>query len=211
MAPPVNVNTGPVPITAMLAYPSRKVTVAVVGLNKRNVDDYEDLHALRVGQGLHNQLTRAMRDTGRFTLVEEKSEVVRGLVEMQWIQKRNVEAFDQTTAVAAGKLMGAKYVLYGEVYDFASPKENKGKLMIAVEIRLVDVETARFVPGYGQGELLVPKSEPGELDFDRSSLGKVCDMAIHNALADIFRAANQVLPPVPAPAPAPNMVVNPAV
>lgn len=160
-------------------------TVAVIGLSKRAVDEYPELRALRVGQGLNSMLGRVARESGRFRLVEEKAEVLRGIIDRQTMQ--NAPEFDQATAVTVGKLLGARYVIYGEVYDFASPKENRGKLYVAVQVRLVDVETAAYRPGDGEATLVVPKSQPGEVEFDRSSLGQVSRDAITAALADLLK------------------------
>ncbi|HEY3330948.1 MAG TPA: caspase family protein [Capsulimonadaceae bacterium] len=170
--------------TAVAAHPA----IAVVGLGHAQVDDYQELRTSRIGQGFHNVLTNAARDASKFTLVEEKTDVLKGLVDRQWLQKS--AAFDQAAAVQTGKLMGAKYVLYGEVYDFASPKENRGKLFLQVEVRLVNVETGVYVPGYGKAEQVVPKGEPGDAQFDRSTLAAVSDKAIRAALVDALSRVN---------------------
>jgi uncharacterized caspase-like protein len=160
-------------------------TVAIIGLARKGIDEYPELRSMRIGQGVQQILTRAASDTGKFTLVEEKSEVIDSLVKMQW-QERSA-AFDQSQAVEVGKLLGARYVVYGQVYDFASPSENRGKLYMAVEVRMVDVQTARYIPGYGEATLVVPKDDKGEADFDRSTLAQVSDTAIRAALADLFK------------------------
>ncbi len=166
---------------------SGKPAIAIIGLGHTQVDDYQELRSKRIGQGFHNVLTNAARDTSKFTLVEEKTDVLRALVDRQTLQKSS--AFDQGAAIQTGKLMGAKYVLYGEVYDFASPKENRGKLFMQVEVRLVNVETGQYVPGYGKAEAMVPKSERDSIDFDRSTLASVSDQAIRAALLDVFAKA----------------------
>jgi hypothetical protein len=164
--------------------PAGGTPVAVIGLSKRDTDEYEELRTLRVGQGLRQVLSRTVRDVKQISLVEEKSEVLVGLAERQWAQQG--AAFDPATAVQAGKLMGAKYVLYGEVYDFASPRENRGKLYIAVQVRLVDVETARIWVGSGEAELVV-RPEPATVgEFDRTNLADVSQRAMRAALNDLF-------------------------
>jgi curli biogenesis system outer membrane secretion channel CsgG len=186
----------PRPASGAAGVALRSNTVAVIGLTKREVDQYEELRAVRIGQGLQQQLTRAVRDVAAFTLVEEKAEVVRALSDRQWLEKS--AAFDPSMAVQTGKLLGARYVLYGEVYDFASPKENRGKLFIAVALRLVDVETGRYVPGDGQATVDVRKGEHGDDSFDRTTLAEASDKAIHAALQDLMKtnAAHSIPQPV---------------
>jgi len=177
---------------------SQPPAVAVIGLARKGLDDYPELRSMRIGQGVQQILTRAAADTKKFTLVEEKSEVIDTLVKTAWTERS--AAFDQTQAVEVGKLMGAHYVIYGQVYDFASPTENRGKLFMAIEVRMVDVQTGRYIPGYGESTLLVPKDDKGEADFDRSTLAHVGDTAIKAALVDMFKRASGGASPAPATA-----------
>ena len=99
----------------------------------------------------------ALFDTKRFMFVEDKSEVIKDALDRQWMASSGM--IDQKTAVEMGKILGARKVIYGEVYDFAQGGEKisgfsaKSDLVtrMGIQVRMVDVETLEYIPGSGVG------------------------------------------------------------
>lgn len=139
------------------AYAGPKTVVAVLpmGLSEKAAKRYPHLLAKDVGMGIHNMLVESLYDTGRFTFVEEKPEIIKDVMDRQWMSSAGM--VDQGAAVQLGKMLGAKKVIYGEVYDYAeggesvvgfSAKQNF-RTRMGVQVRCVDVETLEYVPGSG--------------------------------------------------------------
>ncbi len=144
-------------IKAMPAYTGPKTVVAVLpmGLSEKAAKRYPHLLAKDVGMGIHNMLVESLYDTGRFTFVEEKPEIIKDVMDRQWMSSAGM--VDQGAAIQLGKMLGAKKVIYGEVYDYAeggesvvgfSAKQNF-RTRMGVQVRCVDVETLEYVPGSG--------------------------------------------------------------
>jgi curli biogenesis system outer membrane secretion channel CsgG len=139
------------------AYTGPKTTIAVLplGLSERAAKRYPHLLDKAVGMGIHNMVIEALYDSNRFTFVEEKPEVVKDVMDRQWMSSAGM--VDQSTAVRLGKILGARKVVYGEVYDYAEGGETVTGLSVrknfrirtGVQIRYVDVETLEYIPATG--------------------------------------------------------------
>lgn len=140
--------------------PKEKIVAAVLplGLSERAARNYPHLLEQSVGMGIHNRVVEALYDCGRFRFVEEKPEIVKDVLDRQWLSSSGM--VDQTEAVRMGRILGAKKVIYGEVFDYARGgekimglKAQKGHLVrMGVQVRCVDVETLEYVPGTGSGD-----------------------------------------------------------
>lgn len=170
----------------------RRVPVAVLplGLTEATSERYPQLTERNVGLGVHNMLVNHLYDTGRFRFVEEKADVVADLLDRQWVSSTG--AVSAETAVEHGRLLGARYVLYGEVYDFGLRPLGTAaaETRISVQVRLVDVETSEYVPASGagevrrEGEVLATDSE---VAFARSTVGLATDEALEAAVETLMR------------------------
>lgn len=170
--------------------PRVAVAVLPLGLSARTAERYPGLLARHVGFGVHNLLVDRLYASRRFRLVEDKQEVVDDLLDRQWIASSG--AVSQESAVRYGKLLGARYVLYGEVYDFSSQRLKKKVLetRISLQIRLVDVETSEYVPASGtgaetrKGKVFVQEDRQ---EFARGTVGTATAAALDEAVATLLR------------------------
>lgn len=164
------------------------VAVLPLGLTDAAHARYPQLAERSVGFGLHSMLVNHLYDAGRFRFVEDKPEVVEDLLERQWVAASG--AVDKSSAVRHGRLLGARYVIYGEVYDFSVRRlrKKKAETRISVQVRWVDVETSEYVPA--SGEAVVTRTGevfPGEVDLARSTVGIASDQALSEAVAQLLR------------------------
>lgn len=166
------------------AYTGPKTVAAVLplGLSAKAAAAYPHLLTKDVGLGIHNRVVETLFDTNRFRFVEEKPEIVKDVLDRQWLSSSGM--VDQATAVKMGKMLGASKVIYGEVYDFAQGGEKIGAGGVAknfntrmgVQVRCVDVETLEYVPGSGTGK--------------GSDVGEAADAAIRAAVDGLVRRLN---------------------
>lgn len=166
------------------------VAVLPLGLTSTTSERYPQLAERNVGLGVHNMLVEHLYDTGRFRFVEEKPDVVADLLDRQWVSSTG--AVSAETAVEHGRLLGARYVLYGEVYDFGlrALGSAAAEIRIAVQVRLVDVETSEYVPASGAGELRREGevlATGSEVAFARSTVGLATDEALGAAVETLMR------------------------
>jgi len=162
--------------------PKTVAAVLPLGLSAKAAAAYPHLLTKDVGLGIHNRVVEALFDTNRFRFVEEKPEIVKDVLDRQWLSSSGM--VDQATAVKMGKLLGASKVIYGEVYDFAQGGEKIGTGGVAkdlvtrmgVQVRCVDVETLEYVPGSGTGK--------------GSDVGEASDAAIRAAVDGLVRRMN---------------------
>lgn len=146
-------------LSGLPRYDGPKTVVAVLplGLSEWAAKAYPHLLAKDVGLGIHNRLVETLYDTNRFRFVEEKPEVIKDVLDRQWMSSAGM--IDQSTAVEMGRILGATKVIYGEVYDFAQGGEaiagfsaqKDFNTRMGVQIRCVDIETLEYVPGSGVG------------------------------------------------------------
>ncbi len=162
--------------------PKAVAAVLPLGLSAKAAAAYPHLLTKDVGLGIHNRVVEALFDTNRFRFVEEKPEIVKDVLDRQWLSSSGM--VDQATAVKMGKLLGASKVIYGEVYDFAQGGEKIGvggvakdfNTRMGVQVRCVDVETLEYVPGSGTGK--------------GSDVGEASDAAIRAAVDGLVRRMN---------------------
>ena len=132
--------------------PEEPITVAVLplGLSQQARELYPQLAERQVGFGIHNILVEHLHASGWFRLVEEKQGVIDDLLNRQWVASSGAVSAD--SAVRFGHLQGAQYVLYGEVYDFGvhRTQRKRWETSIAIQIRLVEVESSIFIPATGR-------------------------------------------------------------
>lgn len=166
------------------------VAVLPLGLTEKTAERYPQLADRNVGFGIHDMLVDRLYDTGRFRLVEEKQEVIDDLLNRQWIAASG--GVSKESAVSYGKLLGARYVLYGEVYDFSSQPVSKKvvETRIALQVRLVDVETSEYVPASGSGA----ETRKGKVfvradrvEFARSTVGLATGAALEEAVGKLMQ------------------------
>ncbi|MCP4716306.1 MAG: hypothetical protein GY868_14400 [Deltaproteobacteria bacterium] len=163
-------------------YKGPRIPVAVLpmGLSERAAKRYPHLLDKSVGLGVHHVLTDALYRTNRFRFVEEKEAVVKDVMQRQWLSASG--AVDQNSAVRLGRMLGARKVIYGEVYDYAEGKTEtlrglrvivEPKIRVGIHIRLVDIETLEYIPAsdtsYGP------------------DWGEASSLAIEKAVAKLFR------------------------
>ncbi len=139
-------------------YAGEKTPLAVLpmGLSQQAAKRYPHLMESSVGMGVHNMLTDALYRTKRFRFVEQDENVVKEVFRKQWLAASG--AVDQSSAVELGKVLGAKKVIYGEVYDYSEGKSETitgvrksvtPRVRVGIQVRLVDVETLEYVPASG--------------------------------------------------------------
>lgn len=178
---------------APAAVPAAPIPVAVLplGLTAQTQQRYPQLAERDVGLGVHNMLVDALYDPHWFRFVEEKQEVVDDLVHRQWVSSTGMVS--QDSAVRYGRLLGARYTLYGEVFDFSSRQASFGQAetRISIQIRLIDVETSEYVPASGTGTVTRP-TDPTHLDtkgdnvaFARSTVGEATQAALASAVRQL--------------------------
>lgn len=162
--------------------PKTVAAVLPLGLSAKAAAAYPHLLTKDVGLGIHNRVVEALFDTNRFRFVEEKQEIVKDVLDRQWLSSSGM--VDQATAVKMGKMLGAQKVIYGEVYDFAQGGEKIGvggvakdfNTRMGVQVRCVDVETLEYVPGSGTGK--------------GKDVGEASDAAIRSAVDGLVRRMN---------------------
>jgi len=159
--------------------PKTVVAVLPLGLSERAAKAYPHLLAKDVGLGIHNRVIEILYDTHRFRFVEEKPEVIKEVLNRHWMSMAGM--VDQASAVEMGKMLGARKVIYGEVYDFAQGGEQVSgfssrqdfSTRMGVQVRCVDVETLEYVPGSGTGR--------------GRDVGEASEAAIREAVAGLIR------------------------
>jgi len=173
------------------AEPDSRIPIAVLplGLTDETRRRYPQLAERNVGFGIHNLLVDLLYDTGRFRFVEDKPEVVEDLVQRQWVASTG--AVDVGSAVRYGHLLGARYVIYGEVFDFSTRrvKRRTSETRIGIQIRLVDVETSEYVPASATGVVTVkgetfPKGD--NVEFARGTVGQATSASLAQAVPQLL-------------------------
>ena len=156
-SPEINENekTGSTTQIVYPAYSGPKVPLAVLpmGLSETTAARYPHLLEKSVGLGIHNVLSDALYQTGRFRFVEDKESVIKDMMNRQRMSQMGL--VDKDTAIQIGKMLGAQKVIYGEVFDYSEGKDETirgfGKsttpqVRVGVQIRLVDLETLEYIP-----------------------------------------------------------------
>ncbi len=127
-----------------------------------------------------------LAERGDFRLVEDKEEI-RRFVERQW---GTATGDAEQRAVDYAKRLRARYVAYGEVYEFSSRTTGKrGETRIAIQVRLVDVETEEYIPASGSGMVAEAGDlvESKEIEFARSTIGRATSQAVADAVGKLLK------------------------
>ncbi len=136
-------------------YTGERIPIAVLpmGLSERTAQQYPFLLEKSVGLGVHNVLTDELYRTKRFRFVEDKESVIKDAFKRQELSDWGIA--DQESAIKIGRMLGAKKVVYGEVYDYSEGKTEKitglktsavPRVRVGLQIRLVDAETLEYIP-----------------------------------------------------------------
>ena len=166
-----------------------------ISINENILNAYPELRDKRVGFGMTNRIIEVLEEAGRFYFVEEKDEVINKMVQ-EW--ERSVSGLLEQE-LNVGKFATTKWFAYAEIYDFAVSNQEeisrrKAKLknttMIGIQVRLVNVETGRYITGSGLGT----SAKEGEgvlknldMSFDQSTVSFATTGAVITAVANVLR------------------------
>ena len=166
-----------------------------ISIPQNIINQYPELRDKRVGFGMTNRIIEVLEEAGRFYFVEEKDEVINKMVQ-EW--ERSVDGLLEQE-LNVGKFATTKWFAYAEIYDFAVSNQEeisrrKAKLknttMIGIQVRLVNVETGRYITGSGLGT----SAKEGEgvlknldMSFDQSTVSFATTGAIITAVANVLR------------------------
>jgi len=166
-----------------------------ISIPQNIINQYPELRDKRVGFGITNRIIEVLEEAGRFYFVEEKDEVINKIVQ-EW--ERSVDGLLEEE-LNVGKFATTKWFAYAEVYDFAVSnqeeiKRRKAKItnttMVGIQVRLVNVETGRYITGSGLGT----SAKEGEgvlknldMSFDQSTVSFATTGAVITAVANVLR------------------------
>jgi len=166
-----------------------------IKISENILNSYPELRDKRVGFGMTNRIIEVLEEAGRFYFVEEKDEVINKMVK-EW--ERSVSGLLEEE-LNVGKFATTKWFAYAEIYDFAVSnqeeiKRRKAKItnttMIGIQVRLVNVETGRYITGSGLGT----SAKEGEgvlknldMSFDQSTVSFATTGAVITAVANVLR------------------------
>ena len=166
-----------------------------ISINENILNAYPELRDKRVGFGMTNRIIEVLEEAGRFYFVEEKDEVINKMVK-EW--ERSVSGLLEEE-LNVGKFATTKWFAYAEIYDFAVSKQEeisrrKAKLknttMVGIQVRLVNVETGKYITGSGLGT----SAKEGEgvlknldMSFDQSTVSFATTGAVITAVANVLR------------------------
>ena len=166
-----------------------------ISINENILNAYPELRDKRVGFGMTNRIIEVLEEAGRFYFVEEKDEVINKMVK-EW--ERSVSGLLEEE-LNVGKFATTKWFAYAEVYDFAVSNQEriqrrkakiKNTTMIGIQVRLVNVETGRYITGSGlgtsakEGEGLLKNLD---MSFDQSTVSFATTGAVITAVANVLR------------------------
>ena len=166
-----------------------------ISISEDILNAYPELRDKRVGFGMTNRIIEVLEEAGRFYFVEEKDEVINKMVK-EW--ERSVSGLLEEE-LNVGTFATTKWFAYAEIYDFAVSNQEeisrrKAKLknttMVGIQVRLVNVETGRYITGSGLGT----SSKEGEgvlknldMSFDQSTVSYATTGAVITAVANVLR------------------------
>jgi curli biogenesis system outer membrane secretion channel CsgG len=172
-------------------YRGPKHTVQVVQINipADDIKHYPELGEKRVGFGLSNIVVETLFDTGRFTFLEDKEQLLRRLVELWELTEDGILV--KNPAAPNTALQAPDFLVYAQVFDFVacSPVESIGLVnknltcvtSVGVQVRIANSATGEYIPGStdplsreGKYVHTVNLSLFGDsrLAFDQSAVGK---------------------------------------
>ena len=166
-----------------------------IKVSENILNAYPELRDKRVGFGMTNRIIEVLEEAGRFYFVEEKDEVINKMVK-EW--ERSVSGLLEEE-LNVGKFATTKWFAYAEIYDFAVSNQEeisrrKAKLknttMVGIQVRLVNVETGKYITGSGLGT----SAKEGEgvlknldMSFDQSTVSFATTGAVITAVANVLR------------------------
>jgi hypothetical protein len=166
-----------------------------IKISENILNAYPELRDKRVGFGMTNRIIEVLEEAGRFYFVEEKDEVINKMVK-EW--ERSVSGLLEEE-LNVGKFATTKWFAYAEVYDFAVSNQEriqrrkasiKNTTMVGIQVRLVNVETGRYITGSGlgtsakEGEGLLKNLD---MSFDQSTVSFATTGAVITAVANVLR------------------------
>lgn len=183
--------------------------IAVLPFDDHSIQNRWWGHRYDVGKGVSSELVTALLNTKRFRLVEREA-VDRVLEE----QRFSAITADPETAAELGKVLGVKYLVMGQVTDFAidsrggafvDPRSLLGLSLrthtarVAIDARMVDTTTAEIsfaVTGTGEKKQtnLGFMSYSGAMDFSsrefyKTSLGQALRDAVDSVATQLAEKA----------------------
>jgi len=172
------------------------VQLIQISISENILNAYPELRDKRVGFGVTNRIIEVLEEAGRFYFVEEKEEVINKMVQ-EW--ERSVSGLLDNELDSVGQFAQTKYFVYAELYDFAVSNQEeisrrKAKLknttMVGIQVRLVSVETGKYITGSGlgtsakEGEGLLKNLD---MSFDQSTVSFATTGAVITAVANVLR------------------------
>ena len=166
-----------------------------ISISEDILNAYPELRDKRVGFGMTNRIIEVLEEAGRFYFVEEKDEVINKMVK-EWERSVSGLLEEELNVV---KFATTKWFAYAEIYDFAVSNQEeisrrKAKLknttMVGIQVRLVNVETGRYITGSGlgtsakEGEGLLKNLD---MSFDQSTVSFATTGAVITAVANVLR------------------------
>ena len=165
------------------------LAVLPLGLSDQVRRQFPELAGRGTGAAVHALLSRSLEASGRFRLLAARPEVEEDLLNRGWVASTG--AVDVESARRYGELLGARYAVFGEVYEFATRrlKRHTAETAVAVQLRLVDVASGVTVSAAATGTA----SRKGEVfplgagpDFTASSLGAATEAALSEAVYQLL-------------------------
>jgi len=172
------------------------VQLIQISISENILNAYPELRDKRVGFGVTQRIIEVLEEAGRFYFVEEKEEVLNKMVQ-EW--ERSVSGLLDNELDSVGQFAQTKYFVYAELYDFAVSNQEeisrrKAKLknttMVGIQVRLVSVETGKYITGSGlgtsakEGEGLLKNLD---MSFDQSTVSFATTGAVITAVANVLR------------------------
>jgi hypothetical protein len=166
-----------------------------IKVSENILNAYPELRDKRVGFGMTNRIIEVLEEAGRFYFVEEKDEVINKMVQ-EW--ERSVSGLLEEE-LNVGKFATTKWFAYAEIYDFAVSNQEeikrrkasiKNTTMVGIQVRLVNVETGKYITGSGlgtsakEGEGLLKNLD---MSFDQSTVSFATTGAVITAVANVLR------------------------
>jgi len=182
------------------AYTGEKKRVQILrfGVPKEVTDQYPELAEKRIGWGLYNTLIDELYDTKQFEFIEEK-DAIRDKIMQNWALSQSGIAVEEQQIDATSGLALPQYLVYAEVFDFSvSTKETivgvaaqkVNTTRIGIQMRLVNVTNARYVPKSGTGEASTSATTVwimADQPFDQSTVGMATKRAVHAAVLGLIK------------------------
>jgi len=184
----------PLPEYATFEGVPRRVQIVRFEIPSDIVSRYPELAEKRVGFGLYNRLIDEFSESGRFSFIEEKDEMI-GRVVAQW-ELSDSGLVSEETAIKSGGVDAPEYLAYAEIFEFSVGTDEKiagirsekaTRTVIGVQIRLVDVGSGTYIPASGLAEA-VSRSEgvwAPSLPFDQTTVGVATRKAVRSAVLSL--------------------------